>query len=68
MVYLSCDGVLSTGPSGEPLCSGSWVGVESPVFQFAELGTDDLALLIGAGLVTMILAFGFKTIRRQMGF
>lgn len=68
MVYIACDGVLSTGAGGEVLCSGSWVSVASPVFTFAELGTADIAALVSSGLVVVILAYGFRVLRRQMGF
>lgn len=69
MEFPVCDGSISTGGGGELLCSGVWLGTtDGPVLTLAELGTSDIAALLGAGLVTMVLAYGLRVIRKQMGF
>lgn len=69
MQFLVCDGTITTGASGEPLCSGSWVGsTDGPVLTLAELGASDVAALLGAAMVTMAIAWGLRVLRKQLGF
>jgi hypothetical protein len=69
MEFPICDGTVSTGVGGEVLCSGSWLGsTTGPVLTLAELSTTDIAALVAAGFVTMALAYGFKILRKSMGF
>lgn len=51
--------------TGQPI---PWVLVEQPVFSvaLAELSTTDIAQLLGAALVVMVLAYGFKLIRQTI--
>lgn len=66
MQYLACDGSITLDGSGQPLCSGDWVA--SAGITLAEMTAGDVAALVSAGLVTMCLAYGFRLMRKQMGF
>lgn len=69
MEFLVCDGTITNGAGGEPVCSGSWMGTtDGPVLTLAELSSSDVAVLLGAAMVTMALAYGLRVIRKQMGF
>lgn len=57
---------------GQPVCfDGEWVAIPADDLRLnlalRELPLDETALLIGAGLLTCVLAFGFKLLRRTFG-
>ena len=69
MEFLTCEGTITLDVNGAPVCSGTWIGVADGVtLSLAELSGADLAALLSAGLVTMCLAFGFRVLRKSMGF
>lgn len=65
--YLYCPGPITADVNGVPACASGWVVVDSPSFTLAELSTTDLAALMGAALVVLALAYGFKVLRKTLG-
>ena len=69
MEFPVCDGSVSTGAGGELLCSGVWLGTtDGPVLTLAELSSTNIAALLSAGLVTLVIAYSLRVLRKQLGF
>lgn len=62
---LTCQGgTVSTGSSGEPVCSGVWELEGNSAFWDLALSTDDIALLLGRVAFIFALVWCFKILLR----
>lgn len=62
--FIVCnDGVVSTGTSGEPICSGTW-GVTSSALGDLALSTSDIASIAGPAIFAFALVWCFKIVVR----
>jgi len=67
MEYLSCPGPITFTP--DATCAAGWVAVDGAVtLTLSELSTSNLAALIASALVVMCIAYGFKVLRKHMGY
>lgn len=66
---VTCDGEwgLESSATGDPhvTCSGELVVVDNP--PLAALDDQAVAELVGATVFTLVVAFGFRFVRRQLG-
>jgi len=69
MNFLACDGSWSTGPGGEPVCTGTLVSLTQQEMQSlygAALTWADVSELQGEVVTLFALVFGFLVLKKAL--
>lgn len=66
MNLLLCDGVLSVGPGGEPLCSGAWSSVAYVENSPSGMTPEDYVQLKDGVLILFAIVFGILALKKAI--